>query len=140
MKTNRIALAVAALLVVTAATAHAGTVASAAKKGIPVGYASIDEVAGAVLAYGGKGTTGVTVLSHSTGQVSLKFTGKYPDDVSADKVIVQTTAESLSYGVTNTMVLSASPTEIVVAVYHFVSYQLGGDMSGKSFVTLMIGA
>jgi hypothetical protein len=119
MKNLTIALMCAGLVFQCSQTVHAGSVASAAKKGAAVGYAKV-AINGTVLAYGGKGTTGVTSFADGGAQ-TVTFTGKYPDDLSPGKVIATSTAEASIYGVTNLTVGIANATTIVVTVYDWKS-------------------
>jgi hypothetical protein len=137
MKNLMMALVCAGLLVTCVQTTHAGSVAGAAKKGAAVGYARID-VSGAVVAFGGKGTTNVASIADGFGTQTVTFTGKYPDDLTADKVIVTTTAQALNYGVSNAFVNIADATTIVVFVYDWTSTDT--NQTGSSInVVLHIG-
>lgn len=138
MRKLSIAVLAAALFVVSPATVHAGSVASAAKKGVAVGTAKVSLFTSTVLAKGGKGTTAVSINSVSSGHVFLKFTGKYPDDITPGNVILQMSAENGNYGVTNGSVATASPTEINVHVYVWSSNDLV-NLIDSIFVSLLIG-
>ncbi|HXC50509.1 MAG TPA: hypothetical protein VN634_06495 [Candidatus Limnocylindrales bacterium] len=138
MRKISIAVLGAALLFIPSATVHAGSVASAAKKGAAVGLANVSLFAGTIASKGGKGTTDVTITSFSPGFVDLKFTGKYPDDITPGNVILQSTAQSANYSVTNGFVSSASPTEIDVTIYEWSSDTLN-NQTDNVFIALFIG-
>ena len=87
MKTTFFAAAAVAAICTITSPAQASSVAGAAKKGAPVGYAKIDQ-SGAVLSFGGKGTTAVTTNTASPGARVVVFTGKYPSDIAQNNVVV----------------------------------------------------
>jgi hypothetical protein len=120
-------------------TGAATTLASEAKKGVAEGSAKVDVFAATVLAFGGKRTTAVAAASPcGAGCVEVTFTGNYPTDIALDKVIVNSTAVSANFGVTNAVVSSVSPTAIVVDVSEWKSDDLS-PQNGQIWVSVSVG-
>lgn len=89
-----------------------------------LGYAHINVSGGvgSVGTSGGTGTTSVTVAQAAgTGNYSVTFNGVYPSTTTASKVVLLCTAASLQYGVCNSNVTSATPTQVVVNVWTWAS-------------------
>jgi hypothetical protein len=114
------------------------------RTGAAVAFARINGGTGAVKAFGGKGTTaaigGAALRTCPTGDSSYEvtFTGRYPDPISADQIIINSTSDWGLWGVTNARVISASPTTIVVGVSEWRSndqFCLDNDL----FVSVYIG-
>jgi len=121
-----------------ATATQAGTLASAARQGLPVAYARMT-TGGVLQAFGGKGTSAAT-SSGNAFQKDVVFTGRYPQDITPSKVILQSTVQSSYYGVSNADVVSASPTEIRVRVYSWRSDIISSSgVSGDTFVTVLVG-
>src|SRR5437868_1082270 len=133
MKCHVLMAMLVAVLFTPASPAHAGSAASAAKKGASVGYARIatDDT---VLAFGGKGTTGVVSTAVVPGEHQVTFTGKYPADITIDKVILNSTSEATNYGVTNARVTAASATEIQVDLFDWRSDAISIPGGASDFI------
>ena len=116
-------------LVIVAAMFRAGSVKAAgvkpssqSKSGAAVAYAKASISTGSILSFGGKGTTSAVVSgTDSNSYVDVTFTGKYPKDITEDQVIINATAQSSDYGVANTVVISATSSQLVVEVSAWVS-------------------
>jgi len=120
-------------------TGAATTLASESKKGVAEGYAKVDLTTGTVLAFGGKRTTAVgTASCAGVGSCEVTFTGNYPTDIAIDKVIVNSTAQSFSFGVTNAVVTGVSPTTITVSVYRWESDNLS-PQNDPIWVSVSVG-
>lgn len=103
------------------------------------GFVKID-FGGAVLSSGGGDTTSVIAARTSVGEYDVTFNGLYGGgSATADQVIINTTAQSLNYGVTNAFVVSASGTTIVVHVYVWKSDTLAA-LDNNLFITINIGS
>jgi len=102
------------LSVPTMATAF--TVASEAKKGVVEAYAAVDTATCTLVTFGGKRVTGATLGSLcGVGFGNVTFTGKFPSDITSNKVIVNTTGRSfVSNSVTSAIVVNATPTTITI--------------------------
>ncbi|HEY2775003.1 MAG TPA: hypothetical protein VGK20_13230 [Candidatus Binatia bacterium] len=137
MKAFAISILFACAVIAGALPAAASTVASVAKKGTPVGYAKVN-ADGTIVTFGGRGTASVTASVNAPGYHTVKFMGKYPSDIDVSKVVVQTTAEAASYGVTNDTVTAASPTEIDIDVSDWESDNT--IVTGSNvFITIYLG-
>jgi hypothetical protein len=107
------------------------------RKGASIAYAKLSDATGTVMAFGGKGTT-QAVASGGGGYWSVTFTGKFPADVTAERLILQSSCESGNYGVANSYVASATPTEIEVVVFCWKSNTLSYD-ADDGFVNVFFG-
>ena len=90
-----------------------------------------------IASFGGKGTTSVTV-SGFTGLYVVTFTGNYPATITPDKLIINSTAKSFDYGVTNAYISSANKNHIVVRVFVWRSYDATA-LSNDVFVSVFLG-
>jgi hypothetical protein len=70
----------------------------------------------------------------------VDFTGVFPTDINANKLVLNSTSESgnPAYGVTNAYVTSASGTTISVGVYIWHSSDLTQE-NGTAWVTVYVG-
>jgi hypothetical protein len=93
------------------------------KSGASIAQARVDGASGNIDSFGGKGTVSA-VSSGSGGFYFVTFNGHYPADINSGKVILQTTCNSGAYGVSNSYVSSATPTQINVGVYCWTSSTL----------------
>ncbi len=117
-------------------TSPAQATVDMSKKGGSIAYAKLSVATGSVVAFGGKGTAQAS--SSGGGFWTVTFTGKYPEDITADHLILQSSCQSFDYGVANSYVQSASPTEIVVGIYCWKSDTLLPD-GGDAFVNVFFG-
>jgi hypothetical protein len=131
-------LPVIAMIASLATTATATTSASEAKKGAVEAYAAIDIGACTILGFGGKRATAATAGSCVLGFGQVTFTGKFPTDITASKVILQTTAQSSFFDITNAYVVSATPTTIVVGISDWQSGALA-PQADVDYVSVFIG-
>src|SRR5262245_26204285 len=140
MKTSRTLLLfpVIAMMLSLATTASATTLASESKKGVAEAYAAIDNFNCTIVAFGGKRATGASASACAAGSGTVTFTGNFPTDITASKVIVNTTAQSSSFDVTNAIVMSATPTTIVVDVSDWESDNLTA-LFNIDWVTVFVG-
>ena len=77
---------------------------------------------GGIAAFGGKGTSSATVINHpAAGVYDVSFSGKYPNSITPASLILSATAQSFDFDVSNAIVVSASPSKIVVKVRDFTS-------------------
>jgi hypothetical protein len=112
---------------------------SPAKSGVASAFAKVNIGAGGLLTFGGKGTTAAAVSStDSNSYAEVTFTGKYPKDITSDKIVITATCESDNYGVANAYVSSVSATQLVIGVYGWKSDTLEyqGD---RVFFSVFIG-
>lgn len=102
------------------------------------GFAKI-RANGTVATFGGSDTTTVGAVHSGVGQYTVTFTGAYLPTITADDVVINTTAESINFAVTNTFVSSANPNQIVVFVFAWVSSTLA-FLDNPVFVTINVGS
>ena len=91
-----------------------------------------------VATFGGSDTSNASAVHSSVGQYTVTFTGAYLATITPDDVVINTTAESLNYGVTNTFVVSASPNQIVIYVYVWTSSTLT-YLDNNIFISVNVG-
>jgi hypothetical protein len=138
-------ITVAAALVMAVAMVRAASMStpkpsSASKSGAAVAYAKADILTQTVLSFGGKGTTAAAVSGgQSNSFIDVKFTGKYPKDVTVDQVIINATAQSSDFGVANATVVSASPSQLVVEVSGWVSTNTDSNVGETVFMSVFLG-
>jgi hypothetical protein len=121
-----------------AISALATTLLGESKKGVAQAYAAVDTFSGTVLAFGGKRATGATASPCGVGCTDVTFTGNFPRDIASSKVILNTTAKSGVYAVTNAQVATASPTTIEVLIYDWQSNNLAA-LHDTIWVTVFVG-
>ena len=111
---------------------------SVSKKGVAVAFAKVNIATAEILTFGGKGTEDATATGDHAGYADIKFTGHYPKNITGDQVIVIATCQSNDWGVANAMVMSESPTELLIRVYGWSSSTLA--YNGETvFVSVMLG-
>lgn len=141
-------ITVAAALVMVVAMWKSGTVtassgpkpSSASKSGAAVAFAKASISSQSVLSFGGKGTTAAVASGgDSNAFVDVKFTGKYPKDITTSQVIINATAESSDFGVANAFVVSASPTQLVIEVSGWVSTNANSNTGETVFMSVYLG-
>jgi len=127
-------------LMMTLVAATAGSAAAdASRRGLPVAYAAIDGASGMVVAYGGKGTAAANSSRQQTSNnIVVTFSGRFPSDITPDKVILQTTAKLAYYEVAGAKVEDATPTQIVVRIYTWESFSTA-TYQGDVWVTAYVG-
>lgn len=139
---------VAIALVLVAAMLKSGTVrassgpkrSSASKSGAAVAYAKASISSQSILSFGGKGTAAAVASGgDSNSFVDVKFIGRYPKDITASQVIINTTAESSDFGVANAFVVSASPTQLVIEVSGWVSTNANSNTGETVFMSVYLG-
>ncbi|MGC1677579.1 MAG: hypothetical protein WA740_08600 [Candidatus Binataceae bacterium] len=108
------------------------------KTGQAVAFARIDGGSGALTAFGGKGTISASGVRNSAGSYSVAFIGHFPKTITTNQVIINTTAESSIFGVSNGVVTAASKTEIDVSVATWVSSTLT-ETDNTCFVSVFVG-
>jgi hypothetical protein len=108
-------------------TSVSKTVASAPQM---VGYAKV--YYGSVLAFGGTGTTNVTVSGSFPNIIT--FTGSFPSTITANKVQIMATPWAYDYNGLDAEVVSATTTSIVVYIYEWETDNLLTLNSGYSLV------
>ena len=92
---------------------------------------------GALLASGGGDTTSVSVAhTASSGYYEVTFNGTYTLSFGANSVIINSTAESTQWGVTNAYVVSATANQIIVGVYTWQSFT-SFDLRDNTFFVSM---
>ena len=116
----------------------ATTLLGESKKGVPQAYAAVDTSTGTVLAFGGKRATGASTGVCGGGICFVTFTGNFPTDITASKVIVNTTAQSSVFDVTNAIVTAATPTSITVSVSDWKSDDLTSQ-NDVDWITVFVG-
>jgi hypothetical protein len=121
-----------------ATTAGATTVASESKKGVAEAYAAIDTSSCTILAFGGKRATGASASLCGGGIALVTFTGKFPTDITPNNVIVNSSAGSSAFDITNDLVLTANPTTIEIDVSDWKSDTLAGQ-SNVNWITVFVG-
>jgi hypothetical protein len=87
---------------------------------------------------GGVGTKSAAAVRNAAGDYLITFTGHYPKTATADKVVVNATAESSNFGVANAIVQSVSPTQITVEEFTWDS-PVATEVDNNCFVTLFLG-
>jgi hypothetical protein len=138
-------ITVAAALVMVVAMVRAASMStpkpsSASKSGAAVAYAKADIASQTILSFGGKGTLAAAVSGGSSNAfIDVKFTGKYPKDITVDQVIVNATAQSSDFGVANAIVQSASPSQLVVEVSGWVSTNTDSTAGETVFMSVYLG-
>lgn len=87
-------------------------------------FAKVDLTSGDLLNFGGKGTKTAVIADdfNKPRALTVKFTGKYPKELVPGQLTVLASAESSDFGVANALVNSAGPTEIMVSVFGWRSY------------------
>jgi hypothetical protein len=108
------------------------------RTGQSIAFARIDGATGDVTAVGGVGTKSAVGVRNSTGDYVITFTGRYPKTISAEKVVVQATAESFNFGVANAVVQSVSATQITVEEFTWDS-PVATEADNNCFLTLFLG-
>jgi hypothetical protein len=103
------------------------------------GFAKVNGISGAIFSSGGVSTTSVSGSHVDTGVYDVTFTGSYGSGVTADQVIINTTAQSFNNGVTNAIVVSVTDTVIVVRVFVWKSDTLA-SIDNNCFITIYIGS
>lgn len=91
-----------------------------------------------IAAYGGSDTTTAFCNYLGPGVYEINFNGNFPGQTTPDKVVVNTTAESVQYGVSNAVVTFASFAAINVTVFTWVSDTLVTS-DNAFFVTVFVG-
>ena len=102
------------------------------------GFAKVNGLTGAVFSSGGASTTNVTAARTDTGQYDVTFTGSFAG-ITDDQVIINTTAQTFGFGVTNAKVMSTSDTTIVIHVIVWNSSTLVFQ-DNNTFITINIGS
>jgi hypothetical protein len=108
------------------------------RTGQSIAFARIDGPTGAVTAVGGAGTKSAVGVRNSAGDYTITFTGHYPKTLTADKVVVNATAESASFGVANAIVQNVSSTQITVEIFTWDS-PVATEVDNNCFLTLFLG-
>ena len=121
-----------------ATSALATTLLGESKKGVAEALATVSTGTSTVLAFGGKRATGATASSCGVGCTDVTFTGNFPTDIALSKVILNTTAQSGVYAVTNAGVATATPTTIEVLIYVWQSNSLAA-LTDTVWVTVFVG-
>jgi len=139
MTRNIATVLLAGSLVLSTFQAHAGTVASAAKKGAAVAFIRWDSAA-AIKTFGGKGTTDASISPISAGVYQITFDGKFPDDVTNDNLVIQVTADNASVDniYADYMTSTASPTQLVIYATVFRD-NVGTAVNSGGSATIFIG-
>jgi hypothetical protein len=102
------------------------------------GFAKVNGLTGAVFSSGGASTTNITAVRTGTGEYDVTFTGSFLG-ITADQVIINTTAQRFGFGVTNALVVGISDTTIVIHVSVWdSSTQVSQD--NNFFITINIGS
>jgi hypothetical protein len=79
---------------------------------------------GSLATFGGPDTNTATSTRVGQGVYSVQFFGSFPSQTTSDKIVVNTTAESAQYGVSNAVAASADAGQITVYVYTWTSNTL----------------
>ncbi|MFZ1889223.1 MAG: hypothetical protein WAU33_14420 [Candidatus Binataceae bacterium] len=108
------------------------------KTGQAIAFARVDGSSGAVTGFGGKGTTSASGARNSAGSYTVTFTGHFPKSITPNLLIINTTAESNDFGVSNGVVIAASATEIEVDIATWVSSVLT-ETDNNCFVSVFFG-
>jgi len=93
---------------------------------------------GAVVTFGGSDTTSASAVHSGIGQYTVTFNGTYLPTITNNDVVINTTAESFNYGVTNAFVISATPAQIVIYVYVWTSSNLN-LLDNPIFISVNVG-
>ncbi len=131
-------LSVIATTLTLATTVGATTLLGESKKGVAQAYAAVNTSTATVLAFGGKRATGASVAFCGGGFCQVTFTGNFPTDITTSKVLLNTTAQTSAFDVTNAIVGSATPTTIVVDVDDWNSSTLASQ-DDVIWVTVFVG-
>lgn len=91
---------------------------------------------GALLSSGGWDTFSATSVRSSQGHYLVTFNGFYTLSAGANSVIINSTAESTQWGVTNASVISASQSQIIIEVYTWQSFTSFDLRDNNFFVTI----
>lgn len=94
---------------------------------------------GTVATFGGTDASSATAVHSATGQYTVTFNGTFLPTITNDDVVINTTAESFNYGVTNAFVISANPAQIVIYVYVWTSSNLN-LLDNPIFITINVGS
>jgi len=108
------------------------------KTGQAIAFARIDGTSGTVTGFGGKGTTSASAVRDEAGVYEVIFTGHFPKNITTNLLIINTTAESNNFGVSNGFVIGASATEIDVEVDTWTSNVLT-EVDNNCFVSVFAG-
>ena len=108
------------------------------RTGQSIAFARIDGPTGNVTAVGGVGTKSAVGVRNNPGDYSITFTGHYPKTLTADKVVVNVSAESANFGVANAVVQSVSATQITVEEFTWDS-PAATEVDNNCFLTLYLG-
>ncbi len=84
------------------------------------GFAAVN-ANGTLRTFGGPNTIAAASIKNSAGTYTVTFSGTYPPTTTPSTVVVNTTAESLQFGVSNAVVTSANPAQIDVVVFTWPS-------------------
>jgi hypothetical protein len=105
-----------------------------------LGYAHIDTTGGvsSFTAFGGVGVTAVATLRVGVGNYQVTFYGTFPATVAANKIVLLSTANPGFFNpLSNSYVVSASPTQIIASVATYsLNFQAPTDSSFDVLVML----
>jgi hypothetical protein len=128
----------AVLTLVATASGSAMATSVVAKSGKAIATARIDGFTPSIVTFGGSKTKAATVAKLGAGDYQVTFTGNYPKGINANSLILNSTAESSIFAVSNAVVDSASSATLVIEVSTFDPF-LEDDEDNNCFVAVYFG-